>query len=203
MGLPKNGDVLVHLTIQIPDGPVIFNEDWMLKSGSEVYGEKIRKSGVKAGKQRLVITVAQPSGSTNVVAPAEAITAFQLPSERAAVELTERGKISVLVNRFERNRQARAECIKSFGTACSVCGFDFEKRYGNIGKGFIHVHHLTPVSQVGKDYKIDPSRDLRPVCPNCHEMLHSRPNTPLSIEELQIIIEKNRSPAKSRGLRVS
>lgn len=71
-----------------------------------------------------------------------------------------------------------------------MCGFDFEKRYGKIGGGFIHVHHLTPVSEIGKEYVVDPDprNDLRPVCPNCHEMLHSRRGNPLSIEELRGII---------------
>ena len=42
--------------------------------------------------------------------------------------------------------------------------------YGEIGEGFIHVHHIIPVSRlvIEKDYKINPIEDLIPVCPNCH-----------------------------------
>ncbi len=36
-----------------------------------------------------------------------------------------------------------------------------------MGEGFIHVHHLKPLSEVGYEYRVDPIRDLRPVCPNC------------------------------------
>tara|TARA_R110002050_G_scaffold54303_4_gene122942 strand:- start:29513 stop:29710 length:198 start_codon:yes stop_codon:yes gene_type:complete len=61
--------------------------------------------------------------------------------------------------------------------------------YGEIGKGFIHVHHLTPISEIGKKYQIDPINDLRPVCPNCHSMLHRR-NPPISVNELKEIIKK-------------
>lgn len=86
--------------------------------------------------------------------------------------------------RYERNPYAREVCIKHYGYACFVCKFDFEKRFGELGKNFIHVHHLTQVSTVGKTYEVDPIKDLRPVCPNCHAMLH-RQNPPLTIEELK------------------
>jgi 5-methylcytosine-specific restriction protein A len=69
-----------------------------------------------------------------------------------------------------------------------VCDFDFGQEYGLIGEGFIHVHHIVPLSSVGPDYKIDPKQDLRPVCPNCHEMLHRR-QPPYSIEELKQIMQ--------------
>jgi predicted HNH restriction endonuclease len=65
-----------------------------------------------------------------------------------------------------------------------VCGLNFEQRYGSIGAGFIHVHHLTTLSSVGRRYKINPIGDMRPVCPNGHEMLHQQ-DPPLSIEELR------------------
>ncbi len=87
--------------------------------------------------------------------------------------------------RYERNPYARAACIKHYGYSCSICEFDFEKRFGELGKEFIHVHHLTQVATVGKTYEVDPIKDLRPVCPNCHAMLH-RQNPPLTIEELKL-----------------
>lgn len=78
----------------------------------------------------------------------------------------------VYVNHYERDREARNKCIEAHGCKCSVCGMDFEKMYGELGKGFIHVHHIVPISTIGKEYKIDPINDLVPVCPNCHAMLH-------------------------------
>jgi len=99
-------------------------------------------------------------------------------------KLSEGAKRTIVVNSYERNRQAIELCKKHFGTNCSICGFDFELEYGEIGKGYIHVHHLTPVSEIGKEYEIDPIKDLRPVCPNCHSMLHRNRNT-LTIDELK------------------
>lgn len=90
----------------------------------------------------------------------------------------------ITVNARERDPKAREACIEKYGLHCQVCNFDFGKFYGEIGRGFIHVHHLKPVSETIKEYKIDPERDLRPVCPNCHAMLH-RSNPPYTVEELK------------------
>jgi len=98
--------------------------------------------------------------------------------------LYEGAKRTVIVNSYERNPKARNQSIEYYGASCSVCGFDFEKKYGEIGSGFIHVHHLIQLSNIGEGYGVDPIEDLRPVCPNCHSMLHRR-NPPYSIEELK------------------
>lgn len=96
----------------------------------------------------------------------------------------------VLVNRYERDRNAREECINHYGSKCVVCGFDFEAKYGTELKGFIHVHHLLPLANVGEEYEVDPIKDLRPVCPNCHSAIHSK-NPPYLPDELADLI-KNR-----------
>lgn len=96
----------------------------------------------------------------------------------------EGAKKQVRVNAYERNPKARTACLKHHGYDCSVCGFNFESRYGVLGKEFIHVHHLKPLALTDGEYKLDAVADLRPVCPNCHAMLH-RGVTVLSIEELR------------------
>jgi 5-methylcytosine-specific restriction protein A len=90
---------------------------------------------------------------------------------------------SIFVNVYERNPQARKTCIAKHGVACAVCGFDFAKIYGEIGEGFIHIHHLKQLADIGVEYELNPIEDLRPVCPNCHAMLHRR-RPAYSIEEL-------------------
>lgn len=112
---------------------------------------------------------------------------FILPSEEGIGQREEGGKVTIVVSRYERDPNNRRDCIKIHGTKCKVCGFDFAKTYGAIGDGFIHVHHLTPLSQTGKKRKTDPKKDLTPVCANCHEMLHRR-KPPYEIEELKALI---------------
>jgi 5-methylcytosine-specific restriction protein A len=107
------------------------------------------------------------------------------------IEQLEGTSTTVISKRYERNPANRMACIAIHGSRCKICGFDFGRVYGEIGEGFIHVHHLTPVSQVGAEGMFfDPLIDLIPVCPNCHSMLHKR-NPPFSIEEMEKIISGN------------
>lgn len=109
-------------------------------------------------------------------------------NEKDKKNLFEGAKEQITVNAYERNPQARKECIKHYGTKCFICGFDFENTYGEMGKGFIHVHHIKPLSEISQEYEINPIEDLRPVCPNCHAMLHWR--RPYSIEEIKSVLKK-------------
>ena len=93
----------------------------------------------------------------------------------------------VMVNAFERDPDARAACVAHYGVCCLVCGFDFEAQYGERGKGMIDVHHLKPLSEAGPGYHLDPIEDLRPVCPNCHTIIH-RGKAQLSMAEAKALV---------------
>lgn len=97
---------------------------------------------------------------------------------------------SVTVNAYERDPAARLACIQHYGCSCFVCGFDFADYYGDLGEGFIHVHHRRPIAECGGEYVVDPIADLIPVCPNCHAMLH-RGTTPPSVEDLSQIYDEH------------
>ena len=114
--------------------------------------------------------------------------AEEIPTAKDAEALSEGIRKTIIINAYERNPKARSLCIGYWGSICRVCRFNFEAVYGSIGKGYIHVHHLTPISQIKTSYKINPFKDLRPVCPNCHAMLHTQ-NPPLTIEELKKMIK--------------
>lgn len=116
----------------------------------------------------------------------EEIYPEELPTENTK-ELFEGIQRTVIVNAYERNSKARQLCVKHWKAICAVCSFNFENIYGEIGKGFIHVHHLTPIAQIGKAYQVDPINDLIPVCPNCHSMLH-REEPPLTIDKLKALL---------------
>ncbi|SFB38593.1 HNH endonuclease [Clostridium frigidicarnis] len=100
-------------------------------------------------------------------------------------------KISYYTTRYERNIKNRTRAIEIHGTKCMACGFDFEKVYGELGRAYIEVHHVSPLSSIEDEVKINPKTDLIAVCSNCHRMIHRKKNHVLSLEELKNIIEKN------------
>jgi 5-methylcytosine-specific restriction enzyme A len=100
------------------------------------------------------------------------------------------GELSkVQVNKYERNRYNRALCLAYYGFECRGCGSIMEEIYGPLGINVIHVHHIVPVSQMGSSYRLDPIKDLIPLCPNCHTIVHKE-NPPISISGLREILGK-------------
>ena len=110
-----------------------------------------------------------------------------LATDIPSAKYTEGTVLRVSVNRYERDAKARAACLRHHGTRCAVCALDFSERYGEIGVGFIHVHHKKPLSQLRPNYRLNPIKDLVPVCPNCHAMLHRR-EPPYDVEQLRAIL---------------
>jgi hypothetical protein len=122
------------------------------------------------------------------------LEAASLPGELLPdQQLTEGAVRHVLVNRYERDPLARQRCIAHYGPTCVVCGFNFGAVYGPAADGFIHVHHLRPLSEIGSEYVVDPVADLRPVCPNCHAVIHLGGGC-RSIEQVQQLLGQQGTP---------
>ena len=94
--------------------------------------------------------------------------------QHTANETVEGKSLIKKVKSYERNRMNRAACIQIHGSTCLICGFNFDEKYGDLGSGFIHVHHIVPLSEIQKEYVCNPAEDLIPVCPNCHAMIHRK-----------------------------
>lgn len=110
---------------------------------------------------------------------------YQMPEELSAGEaIIEGASRTIVVNAYERDPEARRKCIEAHGTSCSACGMSFEVEYGPVAAGYIHVHHLRPLAEVGAAHAVDPVADLLPVCPNCHAVIHCRV-PPYSIDEVR------------------
>jgi len=101
----------------------------------------------------------------------------------------EGAKYQVTINAYERNPRAREQCIEHHGMTCFTCGFSFKAVYGEVAARFIHVHHLRPLSEIGSEYKLDPVKDLIPVCPNCHAVFHLR-KPPFTTEEVMELLHQ-------------
>lgn len=77
--------------------------------------------------------------------PENSIFPDELPPQSV---FTEGAATQVTVNRYERDRKARQAALVWHGCLCKVCGIDMMKVYGEIAKGFIHIHHLIPLSDI-------------------------------------------------------
>jgi 5-methylcytosine-specific restriction protein A len=112
----------------------------------------------------------------------------RLPEEVPPGERFPEGGIhQITVNAYERNPEARRACLSHYGEACVVCGFRFSEAYEGGQRVSLHVHHLVPLQKIRETYVVDPIKDLRPLCPNCHAMAHSRPEV-YSLDELRSLV---------------
>lgn len=161
-------------------------------AAGKVSGTPLVHSDFKGGLKTICFRTLQDNGFVIVYKP----NAQPFPEEIEPNEQYFEGAVSqVIVNRFERDPKARAKSIAHHGPVCLVCRFDFEKAYGPIGAGFIHVHHVVPISEIRATYVVDPVNDLNPVCPNCHAMLH-RINPPYSLEALRNLRREHFGPPR-------
>jgi len=149
-------------------------QNWNRDENKKIY-EKWKKSN----ENTIQVTLIKNSEDTLDTSP---LNLFPDEIESNNEKYFEGALKRITVNAFERDPKARKKCIEAHGLNCIICGYNFEEKYGEIGKGFIHVHHIKPLSEIGEEYEIDPIKDLCPICPNCHAMLHSQ-KPPYSIEE--------------------
>lgn len=115
---------------------------------------------------------------------------------------SEGASVTIQVNAYERSRQARKACIDHYGISCFVCKQSLEVMYGELAKSYVQVHHIVPISRIKHNYVVDAIQDLRPVCPNCHAMLHRQyQGEDVSIEQLQSFIAAQRTKESNRNAR--
>ena len=196
-----------HVTIDQPrkDGAIEFkkNTDDAIRNApiyiekSETTNEEISNEFSQEINETTTEKLSDISEPTAEPEVAEIPITEEIPAEEEK-ELYEGAKKNIVVNAYERSSDARAKCIARYGFNCTICNFDFAKIYGEMGEGFIHVHHIVPLSEIGENYKVDPIKDLCPVCPNCHAMLHKKFNGKCpSVDELGEIIVAQRE--RNRG----
>ncbi|GAK56151.1 hypothetical protein U27_03113 [Candidatus Vecturithrix granuli] len=136
--------------------------------------------------------VKQKVTAADLIARIEMQAEFRSADELNAPTDLQEGEIrTVLVDVHERNPIARRKCIEHWGAVCQVCKFKFDVLYGPIGEGYIHIHHLAPLGMMEGPHPVDPIHDLRPVCPNCHAIIHKK-YPPYSIEEVREFIDKQK-----------
>jgi 5-methylcytosine-specific restriction protein A len=96
--------------------------------------------------------------------------------------------------KVERNGTAARYAKKFHGNRCQACDLNFAERYGDIGEGFIEVHHLRPIASLeeGVAVRYDVAEDFAVLCSNCHRMIH-RYSDPSDLATFRTIIRKERT----------
>jgi hypothetical protein len=107
----------------------------------------------------------------------------------AGMEYLEGALRQVTVNAYERNPEAREACLRRYGRSCVICGFNFLRTYGAEVADYIQVHHIKPIARAGGAYTLNPIKDLRPVCPNCHAVIHRR-DPPFEIADVKRMLRR-------------
>ncbi|KMQ76386.1 HNH endonuclease [Marinobacter subterrani] len=167
-------------------------------TSDEPWGQPWSRFALHLSKGQLELGVEDGEADADIVCRwtgrfAAAVTAI-LPLEEAGSSdeemrgYPEGALTTVQANRFERDRRNRAAAIAIHGTSCLACGIEMGSVYGGVAQGFIEIHHVTPVSQLGAGYLIDPAKDLVPLCPNCHAVAHRR-SPPFSVDEIRHLID--------------
>ncbi len=146
-----------------------------------------RKEDLPRAASLILMAVAS---ETDEKSPTQKRPDIFIPEEISPDSLYAEGAVhQVTVNAYERNQMAREVCLRHYGRSCAVCEISFRQRYGAAGAGYIQVHHVQPISDIGKKYLLDPIKDLRPVCPNCHAVIHRR-DPPFEISEVKEMLRK-------------
>ena len=111
------------------------------------------------------------------------------------------GKLTVKESKVrERSKKLREAAIQHYTIngkiVCSACGFDFGEKYGKYGDGYIQIHHEKPVCQYDDQgfnaYISEAIMNMKPLCANCHCMIH-RKKEPITVAELKKIIDNERT----------
>jgi predicted HNH restriction endonuclease len=97
-------------------------------------------------------------------------------------ELIAEGETKTVVTKsYERSRKLRNVAIEHFTKngiiTCDCCGFEFKSFYGEVyGTSCIEIHHLKPIFQYASMSVVqtidEALKNLLPVCPNCHRVIH-------------------------------
>ncbi len=113
-------------------------------------------------------------------------------SPESPIEFTEGAIEEMVVELRKRDPRLKTSAIEVYGTICQICGFDFSDVYGELGEGYIELHHIRPLSESNETQQTTLD-DVAMVCSNCHRMLHRNGKNALPIEELIKIIQTRKA----------
>ena len=185
-----------HRTLENPGLAMYQDGQWFITPKGEQYLDECEEIGASLNQQGLPST------------PGEVSPGAPLPLQDIIVE--EGAEVSRSVRIRRRSRRLREAAVEQFkdmheGRAfCSACGFDFERVYGNLGQGFIEMHHTVPIREADRQKhslaQALASKRIVPLCSNCHRIVHRNLGQMLSLNELKKILQDQRREFREKNL---
>lgn len=189
-------DLRVNGTSVDAQSPALWHSEWAAVSLHLRRGMLPINAGDSAEDERIVrLWTSRVAAAVLAILPLEEVD--PVAPDKEFEGLPEGAKVIVAVNRYERDRRNRAAALAIHGHVCKACDTDMGARYGEPAMGLIEVHHVTPVSVLGPDYKINPATDLVPLCPNCHSVAHRR-TPPFTVGEVRDLLGSGAAPGHAQ-----
>lgn len=155
-----------------------------LREALAAYPELMQQIDAPTG----ALTAPSPAATDAEQAKSKIESAPTIPTTLSAAEAKERYRTHRVLERSKKLRDAKIEHHLAAGNliACEACGFDFAATYGDLGDGYIEVHHRVPLAELPPNV-VTTVNDLALLCANCHRMAHRKRKT-LSVEQIRIAI---------------
>jgi hypothetical protein len=147
------------------------------------------RNGVDSGDMKLIFSSGERHDVKQVFYRDEGTTEFyeaNITPTITSADIEGLEGSAKLVTHLQRERDpslVRAKMEQVLGLRnkleCEACGFNFERIYGALGKGFCEVHHRDQLAMAGvRTTTLDA---LAVMCANCHRMIH-RTDPMMSVE---------------------
>lgn len=112
--------------------------------------------------------------------------------------ITEGTKRVTNVALYKRSQRLRDIAIEHYAQGdtikCLACAFDFCEFYGEIGRGFIEIHHVKPIfgyNDEGETAILERAiTNVNPLCSNCHRIIHRNRRSPLTVADLRTYVNR-------------
>jgi predicted HNH restriction endonuclease len=162
--------------------------EWRITEKGRIHFDQLCHKAMKISSFRYVSNQALLKIKDIISSP------FSISDENAITGETqsfEGGKTLYWTTHYERQADLRAKAVEIHGVVCMGCGFSFEQKYGDLGRGFIEVHHVKPVSSLENKVAVNPRSDMIALCSNCHSIVHRRKPEPISLQALKGILNSS------------
>jgi hypothetical protein len=98
----------------------------------------------------------------------------------------------IRMTRRHRNSRLRLEALRLANGVCAACKTDFSRLLGGRGAAVLQVHHVHQLSSTDAP-RLTSVEDLAVVCANCHLLIHSDRDAPMSIAAIRSLWSSRRS----------